>query len=79
MVPLFSGHRASWGAVAGGKSTIAATTVAVSVAGGETHRKIKKDAQPFLGPGRTWWTLAVWEVPLSRALGQNIQQVAREL
>ena len=45
----------------------------------KTHRKIKKDAQPLLGPGRTWWNLAVWEVPLSRAPGQNIQQVAREL
>ena len=26
----------------------------------KTRRKIRKDAQPLLGPGRTWWNLAVW-------------------
>ena len=26
----------------------------------KTRRKIRKDAQPLRGPGRTWWNLAVW-------------------
>ena len=50
MVPLFLGHRASWGAVAGGKSTIAATTLALSLAGGENMQENQERCSASSGP-----------------------------